>query len=79
MIVDQTGGLTPPWGLGWTLAHGFGAHSSARVYGHGGSTGTLAWLDPEKDLSFVLLTTKPAAVSGRGVLNPAADLISDAA
>jgi CubicO group peptidase (beta-lactamase class C family) len=79
MIVDQTGGLTPPWGLGWTLARGFGKHSSARVYGHGGSTGTLAWLDPEKALSFVLLTTKPSVVSGKSLLTPAADIISDAA
>jgi len=78
MIVDQTGGLTPPWGLGWTLARGFGRQSSPRVYGHGGSTGTLCWLDPEKDLSFVLLTTKPAAASGRVLLNPAADLVSEA-
>jgi CubicO group peptidase (beta-lactamase class C family) len=79
MIVDQTGGLTPPWGFGWTLARGFGKQSSARVYGHGGSTGTLCWLDPEKDLSFVLLTTKPSGVSGKTLLNPAADLVSEAA
>ncbi len=78
MIVDHTGGLTPPWGLGWTLARGFGKQSSPRVFGHGGSTGTLAWLDPEKDLSFVLLTTRPSALSGRSLLNPAADIISDA-
>src|SRR4051812_13580856 len=35
MIVDHTGGLTPPWGLGWTLARGFGKQSSARTFGHG--------------------------------------------
>jgi CubicO group peptidase (beta-lactamase class C family) len=79
MIVDHTGGLTPPWGLGWTLARGFGKQSSPKTYGHGGSTGTLCWLDPEKDLSFVLLNTKPAAQAGRTLLNPAADMISEAA
>ena len=78
MIVDHNKGLNTPWGLGWTVGRGFGKHSSPRVYGHGGSTGTLSWLDPEKDLSFVLLTTKPAAVSGKILLNPAADLISEA-
>jgi CubicO group peptidase (beta-lactamase class C family) len=48
-------------------------------YGHSGSTGTLAWHIPSKDLTFVLLTTRPATVSNRMVLNPAADLIADAA
>jgi CubicO group peptidase (beta-lactamase class C family) len=70
MIVDQTG-LKPGWGLGWMLMRG--------GFGHSGSTGTLAWLDPKKDLSFVLLTTRPSAVSGKMVLNPAADLIGAAA
>jgi CubicO group peptidase (beta-lactamase class C family) len=79
MIVDQTGGLTPSWGLGWTLARGFGKGSSPRVFGHGGSTGTLSWHDPAKDLTFVLLTTKPSVVSGKALLNPAADLVAEAA
>src|SRR3954470_12601130 len=79
MIVDHTGGLTPPWGLGWMLSRGFGKQSSAKTYGHSGSTGTLCWLDPAKDLSFVLLNTKPAAASGRTLLTPAADIISEAA
>jgi CubicO group peptidase (beta-lactamase class C family) len=53
-----------PWGLGWQLkaAH-FGKHCSAKTFGHGGSTGTAVWADPEKNLSSVLLTTRPA---GRG-------------
>jgi CubicO group peptidase (beta-lactamase class C family) len=78
MTTNHNQGLNTPWGLGWSLGRGFGKHSSAKVYGHGGSTGTLAWLDPEKDLSFVLLTTRPAAVSGPMLLNPAADIISEA-
>lgn len=79
MIVDQTGGMTPPWGLGWAVSRGFGRQSSKRAFGHSGSTGTLAWLDPDKDLSFVLLTTRPAVISGKLLLSPAADLISEAA
>jgi CubicO group peptidase (beta-lactamase class C family) len=78
MTVDQTGGLTPPWGYGWALSRGFGKGSSPRTFGHSGSTGTLCWHDPAKDLTFVLLTTKPAAVSNRLVLTPAADIISAA-
>lgn len=78
MVVNQTG-LTQPYGYGWALARGFGKSSSPRTFGHGGSTGTLSWHDPAKDLSFVLLTTKPSAVSGRMLLNPAADLIAEAA
>lgn len=34
------------------------------------------WLDPEKDLSFVLLTTLPAKISQSTVLGPASDLVS---
>lgn len=77
MITDQNRGLNLPWGLGWTVAHGFGNLCSVRTYGHGGSTGTLAWLDPEKELSFVLLTTEPAATSQKALLGPVADVISD--
>jgi CubicO group peptidase (beta-lactamase class C family) len=77
MITDQNQGLKTPWGIGWTLARGFGKHSSVKTFGHGGSTGTLAWLDPEKGVSFVLLTTKPSAVSNRTLLGPASDVISE--
>src|SRR3954469_20904003 len=79
MIVDHTGGLTVPWGLGWMLSRGFGKQSSPKTYGHSGSTGTLCWLDPAKDLSFVVLSTLPAAASGKILLNPAADIVSEAA
>ena len=47
-------------------------------FGHGGSTGTLCWFDPQKNLSFVLLTTKPAAESQKTVLTPASDLVIEA-
>jgi Beta-lactamase class C and other penicillin binding proteins len=73
MITNQTAGLNLPWGLGWKLEA-----KRPGVFGHSGSTGTLAWLDPAKDLSFVLLTTKPAVVSQKLLLGPASDLISAA-
>jgi CubicO group peptidase (beta-lactamase class C family) len=76
MIVNQNRGLNQARGFGWDLARGFGKGSSPRTFGHGGSTGTLAWMDPEKDLSFVLLTTKPSAVSGKTLLSPVSDTIS---
>lgn len=75
MITNQNQAIGKPWGLGWTVGKGFGKCVSPRTFGHGGSTGTLAWLDPEKDLSFVLLSTKPAAVSQRTLLRPVSNLI----
>jgi CubicO group peptidase (beta-lactamase class C family) len=80
MITNQNTGLNLPWGLGWMTGGGRMAKgSSARTFGHSGSTGTLAWLDPEKDLSLVLLTTKPAAVSQKTLLGPVSETVASAA
>ena len=79
MITDQNRGLNTPWGIGWMLSRGMGKHSSPRTFGHSGSTGTLSWLDPEKGVSFVLLTTKPSALSNRSLLAPVSDMISEVA
>jgi beta-lactamase class C len=54
----------------------FGSGCSDNTFGHSGSTGTLCWLDPKKDKSFVLLTTKPAAESERTLLHPVSERIS---
>ena len=78
MIADQNQGLKQPWGLGWMLAQPSFGHCSSRTFGHSGSTGTVAWLDPEKDLSCILLTTKPAAVSQKLLLDPVSDVVSEA-
>lgn len=78
MLTNQTQGLNRPWGIGWAMSSGFGKHSSARACGHSGSSGTLTWLDPEKDLSCVLLTTLPARISRQTILDPVSDLVSDA-
>jgi CubicO group peptidase (beta-lactamase class C family) len=77
MIANQTAGLSRPWGLGWMLNDGqFGKGCSSETFGHSGSTGTLCWLDPDKDLTFVLLTTKPAAESAKTLLYPVSESVS---
>ena len=71
MIVDQNHGLNEPWGIGFSLKPGqFGRECSPRTFGHGGSTGTIAWADPEADRVCVLLTTLPARVSSESILRP---------
>jgi CubicO group peptidase (beta-lactamase class C family) len=80
MITNQNAGLNKPWGLGFMLDPGtFGKGCSPRTFGHYGSTGTVAWADPDKDLTCVLLTTKPADQSRAGLLGPVSDKVSEAA
>jgi CubicO group peptidase (beta-lactamase class C family) len=55
---------TRPWGYGWRLdwpAHPacFSDLLSPSAYGHWGATGTLFWIDPERDAAAVLLSTQP--------------------
>ncbi len=75
MIAELTPGMEKSRGLGFALGEG-GKNSSARAFGHGGSTGTLSWADPEADRSFVLLTSLPSRKSRDLVLRPASDLAS---
>ena len=55
------------WGLGWRLsglsANVFGDLVSDDTFGHGGATGTLAWVDPESDVTCVIFTNDPEAAS----------------
>ncbi len=79
MVTNQTPGLNKPWGLGWSVAPGtFGKACSARTFGHSGSTGTLAWCDPVAKVTFVLLTTRPAAESEKKLLTPVSDMVAEA-
>ncbi|MBS0263945.1 MAG: beta-lactamase family protein [Planctomycetes bacterium] len=60
---------TKPWGLGWRLnwpAHSanFGDLLGPRTYGHWGATGTLMWIDPDRETCAVLLTTQPQEPAG---------------
>ncbi|CAN5694170.1 hypothetical protein BH23PLA1_BH23PLA1_12750 [soil metagenome] len=50
----------PPRGLGFALGASLGGPGgSERTFGHTGSTGTLAWADPESETICVVLTTLP--------------------
>jgi len=58
-----------PWGLGWRLnwpAHSesFGDLLGPRAYGHWGATGTVMWIDPDRDAFAVILTTQPQEPRG---------------
>jgi CubicO group peptidase (beta-lactamase class C family) len=78
MITNQNQGLNRQWGIGFMCQPGgFGKKCSPRTFGHYGSTGTVAWADPEKDVICVLLTTKPADQSRAGLLGPVSDLIAE--
>lgn len=63
MISDQNTALASPWGLGWALGRSkawnfFGDLVSARTFGHGGATGTVAWADPVTGVVCVILTDR---------------------
>ncbi len=58
-----------PWGFGWRLSWPgsspyFGDLLSPRMYGHMGATGTVLWLDPDRDVFAVVLTTQPQDPQG---------------
>lgn len=58
-----------PWGFGWRLnwpgtSPYFGDLLGPRMYGHMGATGTVLWLDPDRDAFAVILTTQPQEPHG---------------
>ena len=58
-----------PWGLGWRLnwpAHSanFGDLLGPRTYGHWGATGTLLWIDPDRQIFTVILSSQPQEPTG---------------
>jgi CubicO group peptidase (beta-lactamase class C family) len=58
-----------PWGLGWRLSWPgfspyFGDLLGPRMYGHWGATGTVLWIDPDRDAFAVILTTQPQEPQG---------------
>jgi beta-lactamase class C len=57
-------------------APAFGLHCSASTFGHYGVSGTIAWDDPQRGISMVLLTTERVRHSRDGVLGPVSDLVS---
>jgi len=78
MIRNQTPGMEASRGLGFQVGSSFAEGCSEATFGHGGSTGTLAWADPARKLSFVLLSSLPARISRKTMINPAAKLVSQA-
>ncbi|HUR59493.1 MAG TPA: serine hydrolase domain-containing protein [Opitutaceae bacterium] len=75
MVEVQTGAGRPRYGLGWMREPGtFGKSCSPAAFGHHGSTGTVAWHDPESDVTCVVLTTRPAVDSRAGVLLPVSEI-----
>ena len=67
MITNQNTGLDKPYGIGWAMTPG--------GFGHGGSTGTSCWADTAKDATFVLLTSLPAKVSQKPIIDPVAKAV----
>jgi len=58
-----------PWGFGWRLqwhnhANTFGDLFSPTTFGHWGATGTLLWIDPQRDSFAMILTTQPLDPNG---------------
>ena len=59
-----------PWGLGWRLAWpahsaNFGDFVGPRTYGHWGATGTVMWIDPDRECFLIALTTQPQDPQGK--------------
>ena len=53
-----------PWGFGWrqqwsSHANSFGDLVSPATYGHWGATGTLLWIDPDRESFAMILSTQP--------------------
>lgn len=58
-----------PWGLGWRLnwpghSANFGDLLGPGTFGHWGATGTLLWIDPEREAIATILTTQPQEPRG---------------
>lgn len=53
-----------PWGLGFEIRgdkqpHWTGTTNSTRTFGHFGGSGTMFWIDPDRDLALVALADRP--------------------
>jgi CubicO group peptidase (beta-lactamase class C family) len=91
MTADQTAHMPhiPPavranqsWGLGWRRQPPgewsfWGNLLSPGSFGHGGATGTVVWVDPQRQLVCALFTTQPSAMS-EGLLGRCSNLVAAA-
>ena len=59
--ISEPDKLAQCWGLGWQLRSRslYGDLTSASTFGHGGATGTVAWVDPVSQVSCVLFSNDP--------------------
>jgi len=61
MIENHNPGPLAPRGIGWNVSAAAGSPGcSEKTFGHTGSTGTLAWADPQTETICVVLTSLPA-------------------
>lgn len=69
-------------GLGWDMGSAYSKNRpttfSDKAFGHSGFTGTSLWIDPERDL-FVVFLSNRVHPAGKGLSNPTAALVGDAA
>jgi uncharacterized protein YbbC (DUF1343 family) len=65
-------------GLGWDMRTGYsinrGEGFSRRAFGHGGFTGTVLWIDPELETTFIFLSNR-VHPAGKGSVNTLAGKI----
>ncbi|MBC8289275.1 MAG: beta-lactamase family protein [Planctomycetes bacterium] len=61
-LVPEAERRSHPWGLGWSLNHrgtsrSWGDLLGPRTFGHTGATGTMCWMDPDREGFCLLLTS----------------------
>lgn len=83
MLRNQAEGMNLPWAWGWALPGSweeryFGDSVSENTFGHVGVTGTVAWADPERDLIFICLTTRPLDQDTIQLFRGLSDLVTEA-
>ncbi|MCP4592041.1 MAG: beta-lactamase family protein, partial [bacterium] len=66
---DLTSGFTPGngWGFGWCIIRepqGVTKMLSPGTFGHGGAFGTQGWVDPEREMIFVLMIQRTGFGNG---------------
>lgn len=59
MVSNQNPPGLAPRGLGFDVSMSSGPEGSKTTFGHGGSTGTIAWADPKTETICVVLTSLP--------------------
>jgi CubicO group peptidase (beta-lactamase class C family) len=79
MVRNQNPDGLQPRGLGFAVGARAGSPGcSEETFGHGGSTGTLAWADPRTGTTCVVLTTLPARAGQPHPRGPASDRVAEA-